>query len=71
LDQSKLLQHIAEAENALVQRGRELLQEPGDHIEEEQALDDAMYFLGALRRIEVQTAPPYPQSARLERLKVA
>lgn len=40
---------IAQAEAALVQRARELFYAAGDNIEEEEALDDAMYALQALR----------------------
>jgi len=46
---TKLPERIAEAEKALVQRARELFQKTGDNIEEEQALDDAMYVLHGLR----------------------
>ena len=71
LNPSKLSVHIAEAENALIQRGRELVQEAGDNSEEERALEDATYFLRALRRIEVQPEPSCPQLGRLNRVKVA
>jgi hypothetical protein len=37
------------AEEALVERARELIHHPGDHIEEEHALDDALYALRVLR----------------------
>jgi len=46
---AKLPERIAEAEAALIVRARELFQSPGDNIEEEEALDDAMYALRALR----------------------
>jgi len=49
IDSSKLPERIAHAEAALVMRARELFHAPGDNIEEEQALDDAMYALQALR----------------------
>jgi predicted transcriptional regulator len=49
LDSTKLPERIAEAEKALVQHARELLQRTGDNIEEEQALDDATYVLQGLR----------------------
>ena len=49
LDASKLPQRIAEAENALVGRAKELFQEGGDNGEETEELDDAMYALHALR----------------------
>lgn len=48
-DPSKITERIAEAERALVLRARELFQISGDHIEEEEALDNAMYALQALR----------------------
>ena len=51
LDPSKLSQRIAEAETALIQRERELFQKTGGNIEEEQALDDGMYFLRVLSRM--------------------
>jgi len=46
----KLCEHIAQAEAAILQRERELQTLSGDHIEEQQYLDDAMYTLGALRK---------------------
>ena len=49
LDASKVLDRVAEAEGALVTRARELFHAAGDNIEEEQAVDDAMYALHALR----------------------
>jgi hypothetical protein len=49
LDANKVSDRIAEAETALVTRARELLHSAGDNIEEEQAVDDAMYALHALR----------------------
>jgi hypothetical protein len=49
LDANKVSDRIAEAETALVARGRELFHSAGDNIEEEQAVDDAMYALHALR----------------------
>jgi hypothetical protein len=49
LDPVKLPTRIADAEQVLIQRTRELFEKPGDHIEEEQALDDAMYALQGLR----------------------
>src|SRR2546430_12869906 len=49
LDQSKIPQNIVDAEKAIVERARELFQRDGDNSDEKQALDDAMYFLHALR----------------------
>jgi hypothetical protein len=65
LDTARLPERITEAERALVARARDLFQAPGDNIEEEQALDDAMYALHALRstlkhntakRVDIQTS---------------
>ena len=49
LDANKVSNRIAEAETALVTRACELFHSAGDNIEEEQAVDDAMYALHALR----------------------
>jgi hypothetical protein len=48
-DSVKVPSLIAEAEQAIILRARELFQASGDHIEEEEALDDALYALHALR----------------------
>jgi hypothetical protein len=48
-DCNKLPQRIAEAQQALIARAGELFLATGDHIEEESALDDAMYALHALQ----------------------
>lgn len=40
---------IADAERAIVNRAKELFQASGDHIQEEEALDDAIYALRALK----------------------
>ena len=45
----KLNEQIERAESAIVLRARQLFSEPGDHIEEEYDLDDALYALQALR----------------------
>src|SRR6202041_940180 len=49
VDNTRLPERIAQAERALALRARELFQTAGDNIEEEQALDDTMYALHALR----------------------
>ena len=49
VDKTRLPERIAQAEVALVVRARELFHTAGDNIEEEQALDDTMYALHALR----------------------
>ena len=48
-DPRRLPEHITRAESAIVARARELFDQHGDHIEEELALDDALYALQALR----------------------
>jgi hypothetical protein len=50
VNENRLPERIAKAEAAIMQREAELRQVAGDHIEEQQYLDDAMYALGALRR---------------------
>jgi hypothetical protein len=40
---------IADAERAIVDRARVLFTTPGDNIQEEEALDDALYALHALK----------------------
>jgi hypothetical protein len=40
---------IETAERAIVVRARELFSAPGDNIQEEEALDDALYALHALK----------------------
>lgn len=49
LDANKASDRITEAETALVKRAREMFYSAGGNIEEEQAVDDAMYALHALR----------------------
>ena len=49
VDSARLPERIAQAEKALALRARELFHIAGDNIEEEQALDDTMYALHALR----------------------
>ncbi len=48
-DTAKLSERIAQAEWAIVLRARELFHEPPDTGEEEEALENAMYALNALR----------------------
>ena len=49
VDKTRLPERMAQAEKALALRARELFHIAGDNIEEEQALDDMMYALHALR----------------------
>jgi hypothetical protein len=48
-DRSRVPARIAEAEQAIVARARELFSVGNDTIEEDQALDDALYALRALQ----------------------
>lgn len=48
-NESRIPRLIADAELAIVGRARELFGLAGDHIQEEEALDDAMYALHALK----------------------
>lgn len=48
-DPERLPEYIGRAESAIVERARQLFGQQGDHIEEELALDDALYALQALR----------------------
>jgi hypothetical protein len=48
-DRGKIPERIAEAEKAIVVRARGLFGTTGDNIEEDQALDDALYALRALQ----------------------
>ena len=48
-DPDKIVQRVAEAERAILLRMKELFAITGDHIEEDQVLDDALYGLRALR----------------------
>ncbi len=48
-DRNKVLERISEAEAAIVRRARLLFHATGDNIQEEEALDDALYALHALR----------------------
>jgi hypothetical protein len=53
----KLPERIADAEGAIVARARELFASSADTIEEDQALDDALYALRALQScVSRQTA---------------
>jgi len=56
-DQSRIPSRIAEAEKAIVARARELFVSGADTIEEDQALDDALYALRALQNcLELRAA---------------
>jgi hypothetical protein len=48
-DKERIPARIAEAEKAIVARARELFAAGSDTIEEDQALDDALYGLRALQ----------------------
>jgi hypothetical protein len=48
-DRTRIPARIADAEQAIVARARELFSANNDTIEEDQALDDALYALRALQ----------------------
>ena len=48
-DRSRISARIADAEQAIIARARELFSAGNDTIEEDQALDDALYALRALQ----------------------
>jgi hypothetical protein len=48
-DKREIPTRIAEAEQAIRQRARQLFATTTDNVEEDQALDDALYALHALR----------------------
>jgi hypothetical protein len=48
-DKNRIPTRIAEAEKAIVARARELFSASSDTIEEDQALDDALYALRAVQ----------------------
>jgi hypothetical protein len=48
-DKKKIPARIADAEKAIITRARELFAAGSDTIEEDQALDDALYALRALQ----------------------
>ncbi len=47
---ARIAERISQAEAAIMRRETELRATSGDHIDEEQHLEDAMYALGALRK---------------------
>jgi hypothetical protein len=49
VDEKQVAARIVDAEKAIVLRARELFTKGADTIEEDQALDDALYALRALR----------------------
>ena len=48
-DREKVPALIVDAEHAIMLRARELFSTPGDNIQEEDSLDDALYALHALK----------------------
>jgi hypothetical protein len=48
-DKDRAAARIADAELAIVHRAKELFKASGDNIQEEEALDDALYALRALK----------------------
>jgi hypothetical protein len=60
-DRTRLPKRIAEAEHAIVARARELFSAHIDTIEEDQALDDALYSLRALQNCLKLRAAYHPE----------
>ena len=50
MDNDRMVERIALAQRALIQRARELFLKPGDNLEEEQAIDEALRALRALHK---------------------
>jgi hypothetical protein len=48
-DNDRMSVRITDAERVMLDRARELFQASGDNIQEEEALDDALYALRALK----------------------
>ena len=48
-DKDRIPSLITEAEHAIVERARVLFKDAGDNAQEEEALDDALYALHALK----------------------
>jgi hypothetical protein len=48
-DNQRMSARIADAERVMLERGRDLFKASGDNIQEEEALDDALYALRALK----------------------
>jgi len=60
-DKERMAQRIADAQKALVVRARELFQAAGDNLEEEAAIDDALYALHALEQCTGADTSQYAQ----------
>ena len=60
-DSAKIPQRITEAETALAARALELFGGEENQIREQQALENATYFLQLLRKIEVRASAPHRQ----------
>jgi hypothetical protein len=59
VDREKVQSRIAEAEQAIISRARQLFLMEGDHIQEQDAMDDALYALQALRScLETRNTSP-------------
>ena len=63
-DNSKIPQRIAEAEKALAARALELFGATDDQVREQQAMENAMYFLRLLRKTDQWMSPPSESSRK-------
>ena len=73
-DRSQVPLRIAQAEQAIFARMRELLIATDDHIEEDQILDDSLYALGALRNCavgEITASQPSACGNGLDALRIS
>ena len=58
VDKDNTPARIVDAEQAILNRARELFKASGDNIQEEEALDDALYALRALKNcLEIRGGP--------------
>ena len=61
-DKEKILSRVAKAEEAVAARAAELFETDGTQIRERKAVENAIYFLRLLRKIEGCPAPSCEQS---------
>ena len=67
-DNAKIPQRIAEAERALAARALELVSAGENQVREQEAMENAMYFLRLLRKTDEWVNPPCEHSNMTARL---